>query len=274
MKCNINNNKSTQKDQENNSFMKDLAENLDNYIINLTDEFTTGCRKCNGCCMMMEQSILLDPRDAYNAAKTLGNSRDNLVRETTFAIGYNSKVPLMMFSPTNATKHCPMLKNGRCKLGNGKPANCATYPIGRSLYDGSEYLPENIFYFLPRSRHNFVCSKGSNKKYTVEEWLKLNGVTVADQFFCDWMTAVNKIGEKIKKLEKELDEETFYKVCSTVWFSLYVDYDLSVDFYPQFPEKLEKIYDYLEWNLEGRVIEDIEVEDCGDDDVANKKNEK
>ena len=274
MKCNINNNKSTQKDQENNSFMKDLSENFDKYIINLSDEFTTGCRNCTGCCTMMGQDIILNPLDAYNAAKVFGNSSDIFAIKTTLALGYNSKVPLMMLSPTTVTKHCPMLKNGQCKLGSRKPTSCAIYPIGRSFYGNSEYSPENIRYFLPRSRNNFTCNKGSNKKYTVEEWLKLNGVPVQDPFFCDWMTAAEKIGNKIETLENMLDEETFNKVLGAVWYTLYTNYDLSDDFYPQFSEKLEDIYEYLEWNLEGRIMEDIEEEDFDDEIDDNEESDE
>ena len=89
------------------------------------------------------------------------------------------------------------------------------------------------------------------KKQTVRAWLENFNIPVDDHFFLKWNEALFKIITTIQKYDGKdfVTERAMDMMWSTIFQSLYIDYDTRQEFYPQFEaniSKLLKVFDGLD----------------------------
>ena len=221
-------------------------EELEKNLLDLDSEFRFKCRRCGKCCKNQD-TILFNTRDIYNIAHKLGKTMLNVVDEVAEVyIGNNSRIPIVHMVPTGPSRSCPLLKDGRCSVHDCKPTGCALFPLGRVAVtvkkaDGT-VDPHNfkIRYVL----NDFNC--GSAKRVnTVRSWLEQFGIPEHDEFFILWNEVIMESGELVRFLEKQRAPALLLQLIWNFQINLlYLQYDTSLDFFPQFQENARKLISF------------------------------
>lgn len=142
--------------------------------IDINDSFGFTCKQCGKCCIN-RGDIILNPFDIYNAAKYLGITTEEFIKNYTVSmLGNHSKIPMVLLKDGD-NGFCPLLefdiKDGgkfKCKIHPAKPGACANHPIG-VVYSLNKTTGENsIQYIKVEQCPNSV----SNEMHTVKDWLK------------------------------------------------------------------------------------------------------
>lgn len=81
--------------------------------------------------------------------------------------------------------------------------------------------------------------------HTVREWLSEFGIPVEDEFFKLWHQKIFQLGSIFRKAEKVCSDHTMELAWSATFVELYLEYDTSKDFLPQFEENSEKILNLM-----------------------------
>lgn len=133
-------------------------------------------------------------------------------------------------------RSCPLLKDGLCSVHDCKPTVCALFPLGRVAVnkqkeDGTvDPRDFKIRYIL----NDIEC--GSAKRVnTVRSWLARFGIPEHDEFFILWNEVMMESGELVRLLEKKKAPEPLLQLIWNIQMNaLYLQYDPSQDFFPQF----------------------------------------
>ena len=118
---------------------------------------------------------------------------------------------------------------------DAKPAVCAMFPLGRAIRidkedaEKDELPPMKVEYII-----NPIDCGDFSETHTVKDWLESFGIPLEDEYFLKWQKTISMLSPRIQKLEKELDDNLMDKIISVMYIKLYLDYDLGIDFYPQF----------------------------------------
>lgn len=235
---------------ENKQF-KEIMDNFDAMKIGVDDHFKFHCNQCGRCCINRED-ILLTPRDIYNIAKEFGMSTEEVSgKYCEVYIGRDSRVPIVRLMPRGQIKKCPLLKGKKCSVHNAKPAVCAIYPIGRCLIAGNGHvsrkkfrMEDTVFLFTGTN-----CGDGS-ESHTVREWLETFGIPVEDEFFIKWQNNVMELSETFRKMEKMVGLDTMHMVWLATYAGLYLHYDTSKEFLPQFEKNAREYLSVLHTSLQ------------------------
>lgn len=232
--------------------LKDIVDNFDKLQIGVDDPFKFHCTMCGKCCYHRED-ILINPKDVYNISKELGMTPQEMIEQycETY-IGGDSRMPIVRLKPRGSVQRCPLLKNHKCSVHKAKPAVCAMFPIGRCLKmeetEGKDITVEDIQYIF----QNPGCGDEA-ETHTVREWLESFGMSVADEFFVEWQKVVTELCLIFRKVEKMLSPNTMMMVWQSAYVGLYLHYDMSADFLPQFTENAKKVLDTMHTAFEGRL---------------------
>lgn len=81
--------------------------------------------------------------------------------------------------------------------------------------------------------------------HTVREWLSEFGIPVEDEFFKLWHQKIFQLGSIFRKAEKVCSDQTMEFAWTATFVELYLEYDTSKDFLPQFEENSEKILNLM-----------------------------
>ena len=120
-------------------------------------------------------------------------------------------------------------------IHDAKPAVCAMFPLGRAIRidkedaEKDELPPMKVEYII-----NPIDCGDFSETHTVKDWLESFGIPLEDEYFLKWQKTISMLSPRIQKLEKELDDNLMDKIISVMYIKLYLDYDLGIDFYPQF----------------------------------------
>ena len=120
-------------------------------------------------------------------------------------------------------------------IHDAKPAVCAMFPLGRAIRidkedaEKDELPPMKVEYII-----NPIDCGDFSETHTVKEWLESFGIPLEDEYFLKWQKTISMLSPRIQKLEKKLDDNLMDKIISVMYIKLYLDYDLGIDFYPQF----------------------------------------
>lgn len=232
--------------------LKDIVDNFDKLQIGVDDPFKFHCTMCGKCCYHRED-ILINPKDVYNISKELGMTPQEMIEQycETY-IGGDSRMPIVRLKPRGSVQRCPLLKNHKCSVHNAKPAVCAMYPIGRCLKVGErdikDITTDDILYIF----QNPECGD-ETETHTVREWLESFGMSVEDEFFIEWQKVVTELCLIFRKVEKMLSPNTMMMVWQSAYVGLYLYYDMSADFLPQFTENAKKVLGTMHTAFEGRL---------------------
>ena len=89
-------------------------------------------------------------------------------------------------------------------------------------------------------------SCGDNAEtHTVRGWLSEFGIPVEDEFFNLWHQKIFQLGSIFRKAEKVCSDHTMELAWTATFVALYLEYDTSKDFLPQFEENSEKILNLM-----------------------------
>ena len=197
------------------------------HFMYLNDTFTFTCTHCGACCRNRED-ILLNGYDIWKMGHFLDKTQLKIIEEyAEVYIGNDSKLPLVRLLPRGKNKICPFLSYGKCKIHEVKPAVCALYPLGR-VYSENTDEPKYIL-------QDVKC--GSNKTYTVNEWLIHSGIgeqsnkcaKLWGQLLMDLYPFVHGI--------QQFSSETKDMIYNALIYKMYLDYRYNGDFHAQLVER-------------------------------------
>ena len=96
---------------------------------------TNDCAGCSDCCRM-DPVIVLDPCDAFEFVRFLGQSVEDLLNEQIELKVIDGLIlPILKMDESGA---CSFLgEDGRCTIHTFRPGICRLYPLGRSWENGN-----------------------------------------------------------------------------------------------------------------------------------------
>ena len=216
----------------------EIIENFEKYSIGLDDVFAFKCRSCGKCCRNRED-IMLTSRDVYNIATALNLTHEQVIEKyCEVYIGRDSRIPIVRLMPRGVNNVCPLLVGNRCSVHSLKPAVCAMFPIGRVIasedaptHMGLGNNPNEIQYIF-----NGATCGSRRKKQTVRAWLDNFGIPVNDHFFIKWNATIFKLIAALSQYEGKdgITDRAMEMMWGGIFSALYINYDTSKEFYPQF----------------------------------------
>ena len=135
-------------------------------------------------------------------------------------------------------------------IHDAKPAVCAMFPLGRAIRidkedaEKDELPPMKVEYII-----NPIDCGDFSETHTVKDWLESFGIPLEDEYFLKWQKTISMLSPRIQKLEKKLDDNLMDKIISVMYIKLYLDYDLGIDFYPQFVKNADDCVEMLKMIL-------------------------
>ena len=220
---------------------------LESMTIGLDDTFKFHCDLCGKCCTHRED-IILSPMDIFKMAKELKMTPVEFYHEyCVFNIGEHTRMPIVRLASEGKDTHCVLLKNHRCSVHKVKPAVCAMFPLGRYMsFEKDDYNAESI----DTSKVKYLLQPpecgDESETHTVREWLSGFDIKLEDEAFVQWQKAISRFSNKFKELEKKQDMLTMMEIWFVVRVSLYLQYDTSMDFLPQFNYNVENLLKLLD----------------------------
>ena len=225
----------------------ELFRDLESMTIGLDDTFKFHCDQCGKCCAHRED-IILSPMDIFKMAKELKMTPVEFYHEyCVFNIGEHTRMPIVRLASEGKDTHCVLLKNHRCSVHKVKPAVCAMFPLGRYMsFEKDDYNAESI----DTSKVKYLLQPpecgDESETHTVREWLSGFDIKLEDEAFVQWQKAISRFSNKFKELEKKQDMLTMMEIWFVVRVSLYLQYDTSKDFLPQFNYNVENLLKLLD----------------------------
>ena len=225
----------------------ELFRDLESMTIGLDDTFKFHCDQCGKCCTHRED-IILSPMDIYKMAKELKMTSVEFYHEyCVFNIGEHTRMPIVRLASEGKDTHCILLKNHRCSVHKVKPAVCAMFPLGRYMcFEKDDYNAESI----DTSKVKYLLQPpecgDESETHTVREWLSGFDIKLEDEAFVQWQKAISRFSNKFKELEKKQDMLSMMEIWFVVRVSLYLQYDTSKEFLPQFNYNVENLLKLLD----------------------------
>ena len=225
----------------------ELFRDLESMTIGLDDTFKFHCDQCGKCCTHRED-IILSPMDIFKMAKELKMTPVEFYHEyCVFNIGEHTRMPIVRLASEGKDTHCVLLKNHRCSVHKVKPAVCAMFPLGRYMsFEKDDYNAESI----DTSKVKYLLQPpecgDESETHTVREWLSGFDIKLEDEAFVQWQKAISRFSSKFKELEKKQDMLSMMEIWFVVRVSLYLQYDTSKEFLPQFNYNVENLLKLLD----------------------------
>lgn len=225
----------------------ELFRDLESMTIGLDDTFKFHCDQCGKCCTHRED-IILSPMDIFKMAKELKMTPVEFYHEyCVFNIGEHTRMPIVRLASEGKDTHCVLLKNHRCSVHKVKPAVCAMFPLGRYMsFEKDDYNAESI----DNSKVKYLLQPpecgDESETHTVREWLSGFDIKLEDEAFVQWQKAISRFSNKFKELEKKQDMLSMMEIWFVVRVSLYLQYDTSKEFLPQFNYNVENLLKLLD----------------------------
>lgn len=80
-----------------------------------------------------------------------------------------------------------------------------------------------------------------SETHTVREWLSEFDIPLEDEFFLAWNQLISELGSIFRKGEKILSEDGMNATWNLTFVKLYLDYDMTKEFMPQFEKNTADI---------------------------------
>lgn len=218
---------------------EELFDNLEKLTVGLDDTFKFHCNQCGKCCTYRDD-IILSPRDIYKMSKELQMSPAVFFQEYCQShIGDVSRIPIVTLRPVGKDYHCPLLKNNKCIVHRVKPAVCALYPLGRYISaDSSKDITTRMDLASVKYLLQPIECGDDSQTQTVREWLSGFEIELEDEYFIQWNTAIQEIGDRLKQLEKTQDMMAMVEIWGFTRILLYLRYDIRKPISSQFHENV------------------------------------
>ena len=133
--------------------------------VELSDRVRFRCMRCAACCRHVENSVVIEVKDAFYLAKHLGISVvDFYTTYTNMLTLENTGFPIFFLKTEGKDKSCIFLNGKRCSVHDVKPRTCKMYPFWVAPDDDGKTLSYN---FSTERRHH---PRGSLVK--VKDWMQ------------------------------------------------------------------------------------------------------
>ena len=226
---------------------EEMFQDIESMTVGLDNTFKFHCDQCGKCCTHRDD-IILSPMDIFKMAKELKMTPVEFYHEyCVFNIGEHTRMPIVRLASEGTDTHCVLRKNHRCSVHKVKPAVCAMFPLGRYMsFEKDDYNAEAI----DTSKVKYLLQPqecgDESETHTVREWLSGFDIKLEDEAFVQWQKAISRFSNKFKVLEKKQDMLTMMEIWFVVRVSLYLQYDTSKDFLPQFNYNVENLLKLLD----------------------------
>lgn len=218
-------------------------EHLEEHLLDLDSTFRFKCRRCGKCCIHQD-TILLNTRDIFRIARKKNMTMQGVIEAYTETyIGQSSRIPVVHLLSNGPGDACPLLKDGRCSVHDCKPTVCALFPLGRVVMGQRFGEPiEDLDQIQVKYILNDHSCGSSAEIRTVRSWLAQFSIPEHDEFYLVWNKVVMSLLPAVRKLEAEqVSEPVLNLFWETLFQILYLDYDTSCDFLPQFQAAADKL---------------------------------
>lgn len=182
-----------------------------------------GCAGCSSCCHDVENTIILDPFDAWQLTANLECSFADLLNKGIVELRTvdGMILPNLRILPKGG---CVFLNEmGRCIIHDFRPGFCRLFPLGRLYEDG------RFSYILQVHE----CSSPQKAKTRIRDWISIPESNKYNEFVLSWHNYCKNIQSS---LEGKSDQEA-KDICMGVLQKFFLtDYN---DFYAEIKERLE-----------------------------------
>ncbi len=192
---------------------------------------TDDCAGCSDCCRM-DPLIVLDPCDAFEFNRFLGESVEDLLNEKIRLEVIDGLILPVLQMDENGT--CPFLgEDGRCTIHLVRPGICRLYPLGRSWEDGD-------FRYILQVHE---CTHCTGAKVKVKKWIQIPDLSSYEEFCRKWHNFL----EQVRGFLESADPEGTYRrqICVYLLRQFYLCDWTGDDFYALFEEKLAAARQHL-----------------------------
>ena len=224
-----------------------LFQDIESMTVGLDDTFKFHCDQCGKCCTH-RNDIILSPMDIFRMAKELKMTPAEFYDQfCVFNIGDNSRLPIVRLASVGNDEHCILLQNRKCSVHKVKPSVCAMYPLGRyMLFDQEQYSEASFSAAKVQYLLQPLSCGDESEEHTVQEWLSGFDIKLEDEAFVRWQLAISRFMRKLSELEKKHNMLTMMEIWFVVRVVLYLQYDTSMDFLPQFVRNEENLLKLLD----------------------------
>ena len=224
-----------------------LHRQIESMTVGPDDTFRFHCDQCGGCCTHRED-IILSPMDIFRISKELKMTPADFYKQyCVFNIGDHTRMPIVRLASVGKDQRCILLKNSKCSVHKVKPAVCAMFPLGRYIaLDKGDYTKEAIANSKVQYLMQPLDCGDDSEEHTVREWLNGFDIHLEDEAFIKWHQTIAQYEKKIRQLEKTQDMMTMMEIWQIIRVILYLAYDTSKEFLPQFEFNSEKLLKLLD----------------------------
>lgn len=259
-------------------------------LVDVNDYFEFECQQCGACCMN-RTDIILNAFDIYSAAKYLGITTTEFIRNYTIqSLGSQSRIPMITLKCDEKTAMCPFLEfdymgkgSFKCKIHAAKPGSCRSHPLGLvSQCDMSDIGKTNSIKtnFIkveqcPQSKTGKMQRVGDWMQYYIdhqEDILKAHEVTIVTNSIVDWrefylMTGVFGIAatRRGKRMSNDMMTQAFNILASLLIEYGYAHFETDKDFSIQCDENRDFLQEQFTSMHDTLIVAMREVfkETCG-----------
>ena len=208
-----------------------INPDTDGHFYGLHDMVKAGCSDCAGCstcCTGMGESILLDPYDIYQFQKYWNLSAQELLEKNIIALGVSGSLILPHIKMQETNESCSFLdENGLCRIHAHRPGICRLFPLGR------DFQNHTLSYILLDA----LCEKKNRTKEKVSRLIGIEPAAAYHEFVKLWHDFRAEMSALIAGASEE-EGKTFNMYLLREFFIQ--PYDVTIDFYSQFQQKVEK----------------------------------
>ena len=200
------------------------------------DQVAFSCRLCGDCCRRVENSIMLEPLDAYNLGRYLlehGGGVDNIedvYGQYAHPSMLHDAYPIFLLNTQGEDQSCVFLKDGRCGVYEGRPHVCRLYPF---TVKGGDRGRRFMYYQCLDSR----ASHFGGGKVKIGDWMYRNFTKDAKAFMEMEASMLPELGMLLRKLGPDGRRQFLFRLL----YYRYYNYELDRPFLPQYQENQRQL---------------------------------
>lgn len=204
------------------------------------DQTAFSCRLCGDCCRRVEDSIMLEPLDAYNLGRYLrghGAGVDHIedvYGQYAHPSSLHDVYPIFLLNTQGKDQSCVFLEDGKCGVYEGRPRVCRLYPF---TVNGGE-RGRRFAYYQCLDSHAAHFEGG---KVKIGDWMYRNFTRDARDFVETEASIFPELGKLLKKLGQDGRRHFLFRLL----YYRYYNYDLDQPFLPQYRENQRQLIDAL-----------------------------
>ena len=204
------------------------------------DQVAFSCRLCGDCCRRVENSIMLEPLDAYNLGRYLlehGGGVDNIedvYGQYAHPSMLHDAYPIFLLNTQGEDQSCIFLKDSKCSVYEGRPRVCNLYPF---TVKGGDRGRRFMYYQCLDSR----ASHFGGGKVKIGDWMYRNFTKDAKDFMEMEASMLPELGMLLRKLGPDGRRQFLFRLL----YYRYYNYELDQPFLPQYQENQRQLIDAL-----------------------------